>query len=150
ILHVMAREEIGLSEATALLNKHSGLQGLSGISGDMRDLLEEEGKGEERARLALDVYCYRIRKYIGACAAAMGGLDAVAFTGGVGENAAGIRARALDGLGFLGIGVADAENADLTGGKEGGFGSDRVALLVVRSGEELTIARETERIVTRR
>ncbi len=150
ILHVMAREEIGLSEATALLNKHSGLQGLSGISGDMRDLLEEEETGDERAKLALDVYCYRIRKYIGACAAAMGGVDAVAFTGGIGENAAGIRARALDGLGFLGIDVDEPENASLTGGEEGGFGSGRVALLVVRSGEELTIAKETERIVEQR
>lgn len=148
ILHVMAKEEIGLSEATALLNKHSGLQGLSGISGDMRDLLEEEDAGEARARLALDVYTYRIRKYIGAYAAAMGGLDAVAFTGGVGENAAGIRTRALEGLEFLGIEPEEERNRTLVGGREGSFGSGGTDLLVIRSGEELTIARETRRVVS--
>lgn len=147
ILHVMAREEIGISEATSLLNKHSGLQGLSGISGDMRDLLAEEAAGDERARLALDVYVYRIRKYIGACAAAMGGLDVVAFTGGVGENADSIRARALEGLEFLGIDVDAEQNEGLQGGQEGDFGRGSTALLVVRSGEELTIAREAQRVV---
>lgn len=147
ILHVMAREEIGMSEATALLNKHSGLLGLSGISGDMRDLLQEEAAGQDRAHLALEVYVYRIRKYIGACAAALGGLDAVAFTGGVGENAVSIRARALDGLEFLGIRVDEARNEGLQGGMEGSFERGSTALLVVRSGEELTIAREAERVV---
>lgn len=146
ILNVMAREELSVSEATALLNRQSGLLGLSGISGDMRDLLQEEEAGRRRARLALDVYTYRIRKYIGAYAAVLGGLDAVAFTGGVGENAAGIRARALLGLAFLGIVVDEERNAQLTGGREGTFHGGDVALLVVRSGEELTIAREAERV----
>jgi len=147
ILHIMSKEEIPAGDANALLNKHSGLQGLSGISGDMRDLLAEEQEGSDRARLALDVYCYRVRKYIGAYAAVLGGVDAVAFTGGVGENAPGIRARCLAELGFLGADPDPESNARLTGGSEGTFHSGRTALVVVRSGEELTIARETERVL---
>ncbi len=148
ILHVMAREEIPAGDAGALLNKHSGLLGISGISGDMRDLLLEEEKGNERARLALDVYCYRVRKYIGAYAAALEGLDAIAFTGGVGENAASIRSRCLAGLSFLGVDTDQRANSRLTGGEEGVFHQGATALVVVRSGEEITIARETERVLT--
>jgi acetate kinase len=150
ILHVMAREELPVGDASALLNKHAGLLGLSGISGDMRDLLEEEAEGSDRARLALDVYTYRIRKYVGAYAAVLGGVDAVAFTGGVGENSAAIRSRALVGLEFLGVRVDETANQELHGGREGEFGAGDVSLLVIRSGEELTIARETERCVTAR
>lgn len=146
ILHVMGREELGVADANSLLNKHSGLQGLSGISSDMRDLLEEEAAGAERARLALDVYCYRVRKYIGAYAAAMGGIDAIGFTGGVGENSAAIRARCLEGLDFLGVEVDDDANATLGGGTEGLFHRGRVALAAIRTGEELVIALEAERL----
>ncbi len=146
LLHVMAREELTAGNVGAMLNKHSGLLGLSGISGDMRDLLEEEDAGRERARLALDVYTYRVRKYIGAYAAALGGVDAVAFTGGVGENAPGIRARCLLGLDFLNVQVEEEANGMLTGGREGNFGGGGLPLLVIRSGEEITIARETERV----
>lgn len=146
ILHVMGREELGVADATSLLNKHSGLQGLSGISSDMRDLLEEEAEGSERARLALDVYCYRVRKYIGAYAAAMGGLDAIGFTGGVGQNSAEIRARCLEGLGFLGVEVDAEANASLVGGAEGVFHRGAVAVAAIRTGEELVIALEAERL----
>ncbi len=146
VLHIMAREELTASDISAMLNKHSGLQGLSGISGDMRDLLAEEEAGEERARLALDVYIHRIRKYLGAYAAALGGLDAVAFTGGVGENAASIRRRVLEGFGFLGVQVDDEANEKLHSGEEGPFHVGPTAALVIRSGEELTIALEAERV----
>lgn len=148
ILHVMAREELSVSDANALLNKHSGVLGISGITGDMRDLLGEEARGDERARLALDVYAYRVRKVIGAYAAALGGIDAVAFTGGVGENAHGIRMRALEGLEFLGIRPDASANAGLTGGSEGTFHAGPVALLVIGSGEEITIAREAAKAVS--
>lgn len=147
ILHVMSREELPVSDANALLNKHSGLLGLSGISGDMRDLLDEEAGGNERARLALSVYCYRVRKYIGAYAAVLGGVDAVAFTGGVGENAARIRTECLEELEFLGIEVNEDANEGLSGGREGTFHSGPVGLLVIPNGEELTIALETEQIL---
>jgi acetate kinase len=149
ILHVMAREELTVAEATSLLNKHSGLRGLSGISSDMRDLLKEEEAGEARAKLALDVYCYRVRKYIGAYAAAMGGLDAIGFTGGVGENAPTIRARILAGLEFLGVEIDSESNATFLGGAAGTFHSGSVGLAVVRSGEEVMIALETERLTAR-
>jgi acetate kinase len=148
VLHVMSREELGVSDANALLNKHSGLQGLSGLSSDMRDLLEEEEEGNERAHLALRVYTYRIRKYIGAYAAALGGVDAVAFTGGVGQNSPDIRARCTEGLDFLGIRVDPEKNESLHGGAEGTFHAEGapVALTVVPAGEELVIALEAERL----
>lgn len=146
ILHVMGREELGVADATALLNKHSGLQGLSGISSDMRDLLEEEAAGSERAELALDVYTYRVRKYIGAYAAVLGGIDAIGFTGGIGQNSPVIRARCLEGLGFLGIEVDPAANARLTDGEEGLFNAGPVAVAAIRTGEELVIALEAERL----
>lgn len=145
VLHVMGREELSVSDATSLLNKHSGLQGLSGISSDMRDVLEEEAAGSERARLALDVYCYRVRKYIGAYAAALGGLDAIGFTGGIGQNSPAIRSRCLTGLGFLGVEVDPGRNEALKG-DEGTFHRGSVLLAAVRSGEELMIAREAARI----
>jgi len=146
ILHIMAREELTTSDATALLNKHSGLQGLSGISPDMRDLLEAEAAGDPRAHLALEVYCYRVRKYIGAYAAAMGGVDLIGFTAGVGENSPAIRERVLGGLEFLGVEVDLEANLGLVGGREGSFHRGEVHLLVVRCGEELVIALEAERL----
>jgi acetate kinase len=146
ILYVMGREELSVADATALLNKHSGVQGLSGISSDMRDVLEEEAGGSDRARLALDVYTYRVRKYIGAYAAALGGVDAIGFTGGIGQNSALIRARCLEGLGFLGVEVDPGANEALTGGREGTFQRGSVALAAIRTGEELVIAQEAERL----
>ena len=91
LLHVMRKEELGPWEMNALLNKHSGLLGISGVSNDMRALLEAEATGNERARLAIDVFCYRLKKYIGAYVAALGGVDALAFAGGIGENAPVVR-----------------------------------------------------------
>lgn len=146
ILHVMGREELGVAEATALLNKHSGLQGLSGVSSDMRDLLEEEAEGSARAALALDVYTYRVRKYIGAYAAILGGIDVIGFTGGIGQNSAAIRERCLAGLEFLGVEVDPVTNAARTGGEEGLFHQGTVALAAIRAGEELVIALEAERL----
>jgi len=143
--HLVGREEMTVGDALALLNQQSGLRGVSGLSGDVRDLLAAEREGDERAKLALDLYCYRIGKTIGALAAAMGGLDVVAFTAGVGENAAGIRARALARLGHLGIRVNAARNRRLTGGAEGTFHGGRVVLAVVHTDEARVIAVETAR-----
>ncbi len=147
VLHLMAREGLSVAEASTLLNRHSGLQGLSGLSGDMRDLLAEADDGDAGALLALDVYVHRIRKYIGAYAAVLGEVDAIAFTGGVGENAALIRARVLRDLGILGVEVDGVRNRELTGGREGRFDAGPTALLVIRSGEEITLARETARVL---
>jgi acetate kinase len=148
ILHIMGREELTLNEANTLLNKHSGLQGLSGISSDMRDLISEMDKGNEQARTAIEVYCYRLKKYIGAYAAAMGGVDALVFTAGVGENSPIIRKLSCEGLEFLGLGVDDALNNSSDRGErlispQGASGK----VLVIPTNEELVIARDTERIV---
>ncbi len=109
LLHLL---EDGMStpDLTTLLNKRSGLLGLSGVSNDMRDVRAAAADGNEAARAALEVFCYRVRKTVGAYAAAMGGLDAVVFTGGIGEHDAATRANGLDGLSFLGIEVDETRN----------------------------------------
>ncbi|HPC11382.1 MAG TPA: acetate kinase, partial [candidate division Zixibacteria bacterium] len=111
ILHLMAREELSLHEANTLLNKHSGLIGISGVSSDMREIQSASQAGNANAQLALDIYCYRIKKYVGAYAAAMGGIDALIFTGGVGENSAVVRAKVCEGLAFLGLQVDPEKNS---------------------------------------
>ncbi len=148
ILHVMGREELSLAEATTLLNKHSGLQGLSGTSSDMRDLIEESENGNERAQMAIDIYCYRLKKYIGAYAAAMGGLDALVFTAGVGENSPLVRAKTCEGLEFFGLEI-DKKANKATVGMEGLISkkSSRVKVYAIPTNEELVIASDTARIV---
>jgi len=148
LMHVMAKEELGASEMSALLNKHSGLLGVSGLSNDMRKLLEAEAAGNDRAKLAIDVFCHRLRKYVASYVAVLGGLDALVFTGGIGENSAAVRARAVAGLDAMGIGVDEARNAGVRGG-EAEISPEGAAcrVLVVPTNEELLIARDTYRIV---
>lgn len=125
------------------LNKHAGLQGMCG-SNDLREILVREQSGDAQARLALEVYCYRIRKYIGAYYAALGGLDALIFTGGVGENAPLVRSLACSGLEKLGVAIdAEANTKVVMEVGEIGSGNRPVRILVVRTNEELQIARET-------
>jgi acetate kinase len=148
LLFIMSREELGAAEASALMNKHSGLLGLSGLSHDMRTLLEAEEKGNERAHLAIELFCYRLRKYIGSYLAALDGADALVFAGGIGENSPAIRERTLHGLDALGIALDPARN-------EAGRGTEaeispagaRPRVYVVPTNEELLIARDTFRIV---
>lgn len=147
---VSAKEGLGLRDMDALLNKQSGLLGVSGLTSDMRELLAEEAEhGDRRARLAIDLFCYRVRKYLGAYLAAMNGADAIAFAGGIGENAPSVRARICNGLDWLGIEVDPARNAALGPGGEGRFDREgsRVALWVIPTDEELLIARDTWRVV---
>ena len=148
VFHVMHKEELTEQQVTALLNKHSGLYGVSGVSNDMRELLAAEAEGNARAKLAIDMFCYRIAKYVGAYAAAMGGMDAVIFTGGIGENAPAIRERALRGLEFMGVEVDPARNI-ATCGTEGEIttAASRVKALVIPTNEELLIARDTVRVL---
>ncbi len=148
ILHIMGREEIGLGEANTLLNKHSGLLGISGVSSDMRDVEAEAEAGNQRAQLALDVFTYRLRKYIGAYAAAMGGLNAIVFTGGIGENSAIVRSKTCQNLGFLGVEIDEEKNAQ-TAKQEAVISTDesKVKVLVVPTNEELVIALDTAEIV---
>ena len=147
ILHLMGREELTLHEANTLLNKHSGLAGVSGVSSDMREIIEAAGNGREKASLALDIYCYRLKKYIGSYTAAMGGLDVIVFTGGVGENSAIVRKKTLAGLEFLGLAVDDGKNESFQGTELDISNDDsRVRALVIPTNEELVIARDTVRI----
>jgi acetate kinase len=126
------------------------LLGVSGLTADMRELLAEEAEhGDRRARLAVELFCYRVRKYLGAYLAAMNGAEAIVFAGGIGENAPAIRARICAELDWLGITVDAARNAGLTGA-EGRFDAkgSRVELWVIPTDEELLIARDTWRVVT--
>jgi acetate kinase len=131
-------------ELAATLEHRSGLLGLAGTA-DMRAVLERAGRGDAEARLALDVYVHRLRGSIAAMSAAMDGLDAVVFTGGVGENAAPVRKLAADGLGFLGVTVDDDLNG-ATGDREIG-GDARVRTLVIEAREDLQIAREVRTVL---
>jgi acetate kinase len=127
----------------AALNEDAGLRGLAG-TGDMRELLAHEAAGDERAGLALELYCYRIRKYVGAYTAVLGRVDALVFTGGVGENAARVRSLACAGLEALGIALDERANDAAAGDvAEVGRAGMLVRALVVRTNEELQIARET-------
>jgi len=143
-------EGMSFEEIDAMLNKQSGLLGLSGLTNDMRDLLaEEQAHQDRRARLAIDIFCLRVRKYIGAYLARMNGADAIVFTGGIGENAAEVRARIAAEMDFLGIALDPAANAKVVGGAEGPIGAtgSRVQTWVIPTNEELVIARDTVRCV---
>jgi len=147
---VSAKEGMSLRDLDLMLNKQSGLLGISGLTADMRELLAEEAEhGDRRARLAIDIFCYRIKKYLGAYLAAMNGADAVIFAGGIGENSPDVRRRICNGLDWLGIEVDDARNNALVGaeGRIDAKGS-RVELWVIPTDEELLIARDTWRVVT--
>jgi len=143
------QKEYGFSadEIDDLINKKSGLLGVSGLSNDMRDIESAAESGEERARLALSIFCYRARKYIGAYAAAMGGLDAVVFTAGIGENSPGVRAMICEGLGFLGVKIDPEKNASCRGECDISVEGASARVMVIPTNEELAIARETVKVV---
>jgi acetate kinase len=147
---IAVKEGLDLRGVENLLNKQSGLLGISGLTNDMRELLEEaEEHYDRRARLAIDLFCYRIRKYLGSYLAAMGGADAVVFTGGIGQNAAVIRASVLEGLEWFGIALDPEANQATTGQKAGRITRDgsRLEAWVIPTDEELLIARDTVRLV---
>ncbi|HEX4825506.1 MAG TPA: acetate kinase [Candidatus Polarisedimenticolaceae bacterium] len=150
ILDFLAQKEgMGFQEIDALLNKQSGLLGISGLTGDMRDLLAEEAEnGDRRARLAIDLFCLRVRKYIGAYWASYGA-DAVVFAGGIGENSAPVRERILSGLERIGIVLDREANAKLPQGEAGRISTEGSSLgaWVIPTDEELLIARDTVRVV---
>jgi acetate kinase len=151
LLHVMRKEQLGPWELNALLNKHSGLIGVSGLSNDMRSLLEAEDAGNERARLAVDVFCYRLKKYVAAYVGALGGIDGLAFAGGIGENAPTVRERSLAGLAALGLELDSQRNRAARGGDaEIGTTTSKGRVFVVPTNEELLIARDTFAIVAGR
>ena len=147
---IAGKEGLSLGEVESVLNKQSGLLGLSGITPDMRELLAEAAEHDDRrARLAIEIFCYRARKYIGAYLAAIGGADAVVFTGGIGENAPGIRAAIAGGMEWAGL-VLDPDRNEQTVGRAEGRVSvpdSRIEAWVIPTDEELLIARDTVRLV---
>ena len=147
---IAAKEGLSTREIETLMNKHSGLLGISGLTSDMRELLAEaREENDRRSELAIEIFCYRARKYIGAYLAAMNGADAVVFTGGIGENSPEVRARICDGLQWIGVELDEELNRSHTDGREGvisGEGS-RPAVYVIPTDEELLIARDTVRCV---
>lgn len=145
-------EGMTASKFDELLNKKSGLLGLSGISNDMREIEKAADAGDARALTALQTFCYRVRKYIGAYVAAMGGLDVLIFTAGIGQGSAGVRATALQGLSCMGIHIDEQRNRQAVGGSEvARISTDDspVTVLVVPTDEERMIARETLRAMSR-
>ncbi len=153
VLAFLERTE-GLSSAQIeeMLNKKSGLLGLSGVSSDMREILKAADEGHHRSLLALKAYCYRVRKYLGAYVAAMGGLDAVVFTGGIGQGSAMVRALALQGLSCMGIALDEERNRAARGFDEVcriSADNSKIAVLVVPTDEERMMAREALRALSR-
>ena len=146
ILFLIEKEELSLANVHALLNKHSGLLGLSGYAGDMRDLLEEAEQGDRRCTEAVDVFCYRVKKYIGSYMAALNGSDALIFTGGIGENSAIIRQKIIENLTFLGLEIDTEKNEQVDGFSAIHSEDSKVEIYVIPTNEELVIAIDAAKI----
>ena len=147
---VAAKEGLSAQEVETLLNKQSGLLGISGLTNDMRELLDEARESDDRrARLAIEIFCYRVRKYIGSYLAAMNGAESIIFAGGIGENSPEVRAKICDGLSWLGLELDAERNGQMTNGREGAITTDasRLGAYVIPTNEELLIARDTVRVV---
>ena len=148
VTYLMDKLDKKPQEMCDYLNKKSGVIGITGISSDMRDIENAAKEGNERAQLALKMYDYRIKKYIGAYAAALGGVDVVVFTAGVGENQTGTRAQACKGLEFMGIKIDEAKNATIHGEEAIISTPDsKVKVVVVPTDEEIVIARDTKELI---
>ena len=146
---IMKRESLDIDEMLDILNKKSGLLGVSNISSDMRDVEIAAEKGDNLAKISLDMLCYSIKKYVGAYAAAMGGVDAIVFTAGIGENSPELRTEVIEGLEFLGASL-DAEKNKVRGKEQiVSMPDSRVKVLVIPTNEELVIARDTLEIVSK-
>jgi len=141
--YIMEREKLGVKEIDSIMNKNSGMLGLTETSNDMREIEQEAARGSERHRLAIDIYCYHVRKYIGAYMAALGGVDAIVFTGGIGENSRLVRKLSVQGLSAYGIDFDEAKNEK----NERVISNGKVQVMVVPTNEELAIARDTRTIL---
>ena len=149
IFHLCSREGMDLAEVDTLLNKKSGLLGVSGISNDLREISKAAEEGNERAELAIEVFAYRVKKYIGAYLAALGRADAVIFTGGIGENSADMRGRICADLDALGLKLDAELNAGCRAAEAIISSPDsQVRIMVVPTNEELLIARDTRDIAS--
>jgi acetate kinase len=147
VLYIMDKQKLSPQEMNTLLNNKSGVKGMSGISNDMRQLIAKAKEGDPRAQLALDMFDYRLIKYIGAYVAAMAGCDAIVFTGGIGENDVAMRARVLKPLQFIGVDLDPERNSSPAKEKVITRDGSRICAWVVPTNEELMIARKTKAIV---
>jgi acetate kinase len=146
VTYLMEKENLDLKGINDLMNKESGVYGISGISSDFRDLEKAAGEGNERAQLALNMFAYSVKRYVGAYAAAMGGVDAIVFTAGIGENTAMMRAAITDGLDFMGIKVDPELNKVRGEEKDISAEGATVRTLVIPTDEEMMIALDTARL----
>ncbi len=145
---ICAKEGLTVQEVESLLNKQSGLLGISGLTNDMRELLAEaEESGDRRAKLAIEMFCYRARKYIGAYLSAMNGADAIIFGGGIGENSAKIRSLICEQMNWCGIEIDEEKNSTHKGEGIISTDSSKVKVWVIPTNEELLIARDTVRLI---
>jgi acetate kinase len=149
IPYLMEKEGLTPAQVTEVLNKRSGWSGVSGIGQDLRDILAAAGEGDSRARLALGVHAHRARKYVGAYAAAMGGIDLLIFAGSVGEKAPGIRQSICQGLGFMGVLLDEGRNRMASGEGVISMDDSPARIVVVQVNEELVIARDTVDVMER-
>lgn len=147
ILYIMSKEGLNMNEANTLMNKHSGLIGLSGDSSDMREIESGVMEGDKRAKRAFDAFTYRIKKYVGSYIAALGGCDALVFTGGIGENSPMVRNAVCSNMEFLGIKIDQEKNLNVKGECEVSADDSKVKVLRIPTNEELVIALDTEKIV---
>jgi acetate kinase len=146
LFYLIEKEELSLANVHALLNKHSGLLGMSGYAADMRDLIEEAEDGDKRSQEAIDVFCYRAKKYIGSYMASMNGVDAIIFTGGIGENASLIRSKILSGLDTFGIEINEERNNNIQEDQRISSDDSKVGVYVIPTNEELVIAIDAAKI----
>ncbi len=148
LLYLMDKEELGISTTSALINKHSGMLGISGVSSDMREIEKAAAEGNKRAILSLEMYDYRVKKYIGSYIATLGGLDILIFTGGIGENSDTLRKSVCSNMEFLGIEIDEQKNKGLRGKLEViSKPSSKAKVMVVPTNEELVIAEDTLEII---
>jgi acetate kinase len=147
ISFLMEKEKMSIRDIDEYLNKKSGVLGISGVSSDFRDLHAAANDGNGRAKLSINIFCYGVKKFIGEYAAVMGGVDAIIFTAGVGENDPAVRKYITEGLDFLGIAIDDEKNS--VRGEEADISAPdaKVKTLVIPTNEELAIARETLKLV---
>jgi acetate kinase len=149
VLHMMKKLKLDADQMATLLGTKSGLAGISGGTGDIRDLTEAATKGDERSQLALDVFVYAIRHYLGAFLLELGGLDVITFSGGIGENSAAIRAAVLRDLSSFGIELDESKNNSVNCAGPISADCSKVKVLVVPANEEIVVARETVALVNR-
>ncbi|MHB1126007.1 MAG: acetate/propionate family kinase [Bacillota bacterium] len=148
VLFLMDKEGLSVGEIRDMLNRQSGVLGISGLSSDLRDLERAAAGGHQRAQLALEIFAHDVKKYIGAYAAVLNGIDAIAFTAGIGENSSEMRVRICSGLDYLGVELDEVKNQECSGELDIAAEGARTRVLVIPANEELMIARDTKELLT--